>query len=127
LLEDFRAWAVDRLDRSDLSWLETLPMSHTVQLGPERIFFVHASPGDTELVIPATADEAQFTPLLESPEPSVIIYGHIHVPFIRRIRGRTIANTGSVGLPFDGDPRASYLVLSDDGDTVSISWRRVRY
>ena len=26
----------------------------------------------------------------------------------------TIANTGSAGLPYDGDPRASYLLLDDE-------------
>jgi diadenosine tetraphosphatase ApaH/serine/threonine PP2A family protein phosphatase len=35
----------------------------------------------------------------------------------------TIANTGSVSLSYDGDPRASYLLL--DGPNVTI--RRVEY
>jgi diadenosine tetraphosphatase ApaH/serine/threonine PP2A family protein phosphatase len=34
-----------------------------------------------------------------------------------------VINTGSVGLPYDGDPRASYLLL--DGEQAEI--RRVEY
>ena len=35
------------------------------------------------------------------------------VPFVRQIGSLTVANAGSVGLPFDGDPRASYLLIED--------------
>ena len=32
---------------------------------------------------------------------------------MREIGDLTVANTGSVGLPYDGDPRSSYLVVTD--------------
>jgi len=35
----------------------------------------------------------------------------------------TVANTGSVGLPYDGDRRASYLLIDDSKPEI----RRVRY
>src|SRR5262249_53988276 len=56
---------------------------------------------------------------------AIVVYCHIHRPFIRKINaGRmTICNSGSVGSPYDGDPRSSYLLI-DDG-TPSI--RRVEY
>jgi predicted phosphodiesterase len=50
-------------------------------------------------------------------------YGHIHRPFVRQLGHMTVANAGSVGLPWDGDPRAAYLLL-DDGVPEII---RVRY
>jgi predicted phosphodiesterase len=53
----------------------------------------------------------------------VVVYGHIHRPYVRRISGVVVANSGSVGLPHDGDRRASYLLL-DDGEP---SIRRVEY
>jgi diadenosine tetraphosphatase ApaH/serine/threonine PP2A family protein phosphatase len=43
-----------------------------------------------------------------------VVYGHIHRPFVRRLEGIVVANSGSVGLPWDGDPRASYLLVTDD-------------
>jgi diadenosine tetraphosphatase ApaH/serine/threonine PP2A family protein phosphatase len=52
-----------------------------------------------------------------------VVYGHIHVPYVRRLPGLTVANSGSVGLPYDADPRAAYLLL--DGDDISV--RRVEY
>src|SRR5438445_777072 len=50
-----------------------------------------------------------------------ITYGHIHRTFIRKIGKRTIVNSGSVGLSYDGDQRASYVVI----DPNSVTIRRV--
>jgi len=51
------------------------------------------------------------------------VYAHLHRPFVRRIGSLTVANTGSVGWPVDGDWRPSYLLI-DDGQ---VSVRRVAY
>jgi diadenosine tetraphosphatase ApaH/serine/threonine PP2A family protein phosphatase len=36
---------------------------------------------------------------------------------------KVLINTGSVGLPYDGDPRASYLILEESTPSI----RRVEY
>jgi len=43
----------------------------------------------------------------------MIACGHTHVPMDRTIKGVRVVNAGSVGLPFDGDPRACYAIISD--------------
>jgi diadenosine tetraphosphatase ApaH/serine/threonine PP2A family protein phosphatase len=53
-----------------------------------------------------------------------LIFGHTHLPFWRRARGVELLNPGSVGMPLDGNPRASYAVVDDDG---SLELRRVDY
>ncbi len=53
----------------------------------------------------------------------IVVYGHIHWPYIRRLQGMTVANTGSVSQSYDGDRRASYLLM--DGESVTI--RRIEY
>jgi predicted phosphodiesterase len=72
--------------------------------------------------MPQAGDE-ELTGIYDRVGGTIAIYGHIHRPFVRRICGLTVANSGSVGLPFDGDPRASY-VLIDGGQTEVI---RVEY
>ena len=84
---------------------------------------VHASPNDLwRAPMPeATDEELQITYApLHAP---IVVYGHIHRPYIRRLPNRTVANTGSVSQSHDGDTRASYLLI--DGDTLTI--RRVTY
>jgi diadenosine tetraphosphatase ApaH/serine/threonine PP2A family protein phosphatase len=53
----------------------------------------------------------------------IVVYGHIHYPYIRRVGPTTVVNSGSVGLPYDGDRRASYVLLDDYEPSI----RRVEY
>jgi len=41
----------------------------------------------------------------------VILFGHTHLPWMREVDGVLFVNTGSVGRPKDGDPRAGYVLL----------------
>lgn len=43
-----------------------------------------------------------------APYPTVFVTAHTHIPFIRQLPGTLLVNIGSVGLPGDGDWRASY-------------------
>ena len=107
------------LGEERLEWLESLPALHS-----EEIFsLVHASPNDLwRAPMPdATDDELQST--YASLGASIVVYGHIHVPYIRSLASMTVANTGSVSQSYDGDRRASYLLI--DGENLAI--RRVAY
>jgi len=45
-----------------------------------------------------------------------ILFGHTHLPWTREVDGIRFVNTGSVGRPKDGDPRAGYVLLTPPGD-----------
>jgi predicted phosphodiesterase len=81
----------------------------------DGIALVHATPGN---YWKAPKDEE-----LLALNASIAVFGHTHVPFVRRVGERVIANSGSVGLPYDNDPRAAYLLI--DGSDVQV--RRVAY
>ncbi len=57
----------------------------------------------------------------------IIVFGHTHVPYHRVVDGVHFVNTGSVGRPKDGDPRAGYCVLTIDGDRVTTEQVRLPY
>ena len=84
---------------------------------------VHASPGDLWRAPLPTARDVELEKTYAGLRAQIVVYAHIHRPFIRRLRSFTVANTGSVSLSYDGDPRASYLVI--DGQAVTV--RRVEY
>jgi putative phosphoesterase len=118
----FRTYApvtVEWLGKERVGWLRELP-----ELYPEQdLALVHARPGD---LWRAPAPDAPDEELIEAYAPldaAIAVYCHIHIPFVRQIDGLTVANSGSVGSPFDGDPRASYLVVEEG--TVEIV--RVEY
>lgn len=75
----------------------------------------HGSPkGDMRSFLPEpAADEHE---LLEGVTDARLVFGHTHLPFARTAEGGVeLVNPGSVGLPLDGDRRAGYALLSDDG------------
>jgi predicted phosphodiesterase len=104
-----------------LAWLRKLPTTFSCP----GLALVHALPGDCWRTLAAEAEDAEVEAKYGSLGQPVVAYGHTHRPAIRRIAGRPelLINTGSVGLSYDGDPRASYLLL--DGSTPTI--RRVEY
>ncbi|MGH7659257.1 MAG: metallophosphoesterase family protein [Gemmatimonadales bacterium] len=57
----------------------------------------------------------------------VIAFGHTHKPWHRVLDGIHFVNTGSVGRPKDGDPRAGYVVLKIGAGTAEVNFRRVGY
>jgi diadenosine tetraphosphatase ApaH/serine/threonine PP2A family protein phosphatase len=83
----------------------------------------HASPGsDMDGFAPAPC--ARDAELLAGVTARRLLVGHTHRQFRRTAAGVEIVNPGSVGLPLDGDRRAAWAVLGDDG---SIELRRVEY
>ncbi len=107
------------LGEERLAWLGALPK---IQVR-DTMALVHASPESAWSALPPTASEAEFATCYGALQYPVVAYGHIHQPFITHPAGLTVVNTGSVGLSYDGDPRASYLLLDDGTPEI----RRVEY
>ena len=60
-------------------------------------------------------------------EGDVVCFGHTHIPWRRDVGGVQYVNTGSVGRPKDGDPRASYALVEVGAGGVSVDHVRVSY
>jgi predicted phosphodiesterase len=99
--------------------LADLPFDHT----EGDTYACHASPvSDVRSFMPEPAeDEAD---LLAGVTARRMLFGHTHLPFRRERGGIELVNPGSVGMPFDGNPRAAYALMHPDG---SIEHRRIEY
>jgi diadenosine tetraphosphatase ApaH/serine/threonine PP2A family protein phosphatase len=92
-----------------IQWLRELPAEQRV----EDLVLVHAAPGDLWRAPMPDAGEQELSDTYAPLDASTAVYGHIHRPFARTLSALTVANSGSVGIPLDGDPRASYVLLDD--------------
>ena len=119
LFRELGPWAAERLGEERILWLRGLPE----QRAAGELTLVHASPGDLWQAPLPTATAAELERTYRTLGGALAVYGHIHRPFVRAVRSQTVANAGSAGLPWDGDPRASYLLL--EGGTAMV--RRVEY
>ena len=115
----------EMLGENRLRWLKTLP--HVER--QTTMALVHASPKNLwQAPSPETSDE-ELKEVYHCLDVPVAVYAHIHRPYVRKLPGMTVANTGSVSLSYDGDRRASYLIL-DETQSVeepSVRVRRVEY
>ncbi len=118
-IEEMAAAARDLLGSDRLAWLATLPRARI----EGTVALVHASPASAWRSPPHTAGDAELERVYSELGQRVVIHGHIHIPYVRSVSGMTVANSGSAGLPYDGDPRACYLIADDSDVTI----RRVEY
>jgi putative phosphoesterase len=118
-IQQMAAATCEALGEERLAWLRGLP--RTQIHGP--IMLVHASPGSLWRAPAHTASDAELESVYSPLGGSIAIYAHIHRPYIRSVSGVMVANTGSVSLSYDGDRRASYLLLDDSQPAI----RRVEY
>jgi len=91
--------------------------------GHKNLVLTHAGPGNIWRAPMDTADDAELENTYKTLNAEVVVYCHIHRPFVRQIGKMTICNCGSVGMPYDGDPRSSYLLIDDDKPAI----RRIEY
>jgi diadenosine tetraphosphatase ApaH/serine/threonine PP2A family protein phosphatase len=110
----------EALGEHNIEELVALPES----AGEGDVLYCHASPhSDMKSFLPEARDEDDG--LLDGIEARRVVFGHTHLAFERSgPAGVHLVNPGSVGMPWDGDHRAAYALVDDDGQ---VELRRVEY
>jgi putative phosphoesterase len=105
------SWAQAQLDDRHKAFLAGLPEQVELEVeGVGRVLFCHGSPrSDEEMILRTTPDE-WLLEMLGDVEADVVVCGHTHMQFDRRVDRWRVVNAGSVGLPY-GAPGAHWLAL----------------
>ncbi len=99
------SWVADRLSPEDVAWAGAWPA--TVEV--DGVLFCHGTPrSDEEIVTDATTDE-KLADVLRGIEARLVVGGHTHM---QQQRGRYV-NAGSVGMPYEGEVAAFWLLVDD--------------
>lgn len=124
-----REWTLKHLTETDVDNLRSLPTELSFSASDSlHLHAFHATPQDLFTVVPPDTEQDKLKEqLMSSSEAQLYLYAHIHHPYIRFVDGKCIVNLGSVGLPFDGLPKASYAMLDAEGDGFQVSIQRVAY
>ncbi len=120
-------WAYDHLSPESRSYLKSLPEEQRLTAGGRRILLTHGSPISNEEPLTTETTDDHLRELAQKADADVIICGHSHQPFARRVDETWFINTGSVGRPDDGDPRAGYAVLRIAPDSLDVQHYRIEY
>ena len=122
-------WTAQQLGRNGLKFLADLPQQQLLRLSPQHtILAVHGSPRSDEENIRPDTPAKELISMTDGYAFNLLLCAHTHLPCDRMIGGQRIVNIGSVGLPFDGDTRASYVLVElQPNSRYQIEFRRVPY
>jgi predicted phosphodiesterase len=96
------------LEPEDVAWLVSLPMTVTL----DGVLYCHATPDDDmPMTTVFTPDEA-IASAFAGVEGTVVI-GHTHHQFDRTVGALRVVNAGSVGMPYEGEVAAFWLLVED--------------
>lgn len=120
-------WAHDALEDEHLAWLRRLPAERRIRIGDDLVLVTHASPGSQTQGFDRDLDPATVVERMSRTDARVICCGHTHIPEVREFGWKVIVNDGSAGYAFDGDPTASWALVTLDGEEVTAEIRRTEY
>lgn len=128
-------WTATRVTAANRRFLASLPFRLDVRplgghaAGPALILVHGAATLNTVYWREDRSDRfcAKMVGLLRAREGDAVFVGHTHRPWTRSFRGTTLVNTGSVGRPRDGDPRASYALADAGAAGIEVAFPRVDY
>ncbi|HJQ19489.1 MAG TPA: metallophosphoesterase family protein [Gemmatimonadaceae bacterium] len=114
-------WNAAQLTPADADTIAAWPDTIALDSGVGATLFCHATPrNDIDIFTRLTADE-QIAPAFAGTSADIVVCGHTHMQFDRRLAGRRVINAGSVGMPF-GEPGAYWALIDRD-----VELRRTEY
>jgi putative phosphoesterase len=121
-------WTRNALGAHRLELLASLPFSATsLREGTDEVLVVHANPLNMDEHLPPTLPQRQLEPYLREVNAQIVVFGHLHTPYIRPVDGVLLVDVSSVGHPKDHDQRAAYTIITWEGARRSIEQIRIPY
>jgi putative phosphoesterase len=112
-----------RLSAEEIDFLGSLPLTESVAVdGLGDVLFCHATPRNDEEIFTRISPDDRWRAALDGVAADVVVCGHTHIQFDRRIDDIRLVNAGSVGMPYEREPGAYWAFLGPD-----VELRRTRY
>jgi predicted phosphodiesterase len=73
--------------------------------------YCHGSPRRDDEIITAITPAERLEPMLDGVDEALVVCGHTHHQFDLRAGGRRVFNAGSVGMPYEGEAAAYWLLV----------------
>jgi putative phosphoesterase len=102
LVEETRS----KLSEEEIAFLHGLPAVQRIG----DVLYCHASPrNDTDIFTERTPEE-RIAFLFDGLDARVVVCGHTHTQYERTVAGVRVVNAGSVGMPYEEEPGAYWLL-----------------
>lgn len=112
MAEATRRYTSSVLSDDHKAYLRALPVQALAERKGCRFHLVHAMPSKP-FYGRCQPDGDEWATEIGGLAADVLLVGHSHTPFIRRIGDKVLVNPGSIGQPRTGKPLANYAVWQD--------------
>jgi putative phosphoesterase len=128
-VEEYMAleWTYSQLSKKDRKYLRFLSQEMRMTVKGRRVLVLHSCPGQSASSVRADEPTEALVALASKAGAELIICGRSHRPSAHQVDGVWFINPGSVGLPVDNDPRASYALLAIKQEEIQVQHHRVDY
>jgi putative phosphoesterase len=106
------SYTLEVCTKEDLKSLRNLPLHRETRVNSTGFHLVHSSPTDPLFGYCPEQSERWLEEVTRI-DADVLIVGHTHTPFVRKVGKTTIVNPGSLGQPKTGRPLACYATWED--------------
>lgn len=127
--ENSLGWSAKRVSEEQKGYLRSLEENLELNIEGVCIYITHGSPFSINEYV-YEVDGEKHLDIVGEVEADIIVMGHTHIPYIKKLGQTLLVNPGSVGRPKDGDPRAAFCVIDIDAkreETVKAKILRVKY
>ena len=129
----WRRWNSEQTGTAERAFLAGLPESIDVEIDGVTLCAYHGSPRSYDEGIRPETPDATLDEFCAGTDADLLAGGHTHGMMLRRWRGRTVINPGTVGLPFvrmAADAPgignwAEYAVITVENGEIDISFRHL--
>jgi putative phosphoesterase len=109
------SWTAQQLEPEHKDVLASWPLTVKVDIDPlGEVLFCHAVPQNNTDIFTKLSPEEKLIPVFKDVAADVVVCGHTHMQFDRKIGNLRVVNSGSVGMPY-GKSLAHWLLL---GETI---------
>jgi predicted phosphodiesterase len=120
-------WTFKQLSKASRRYLRFLSREIRLTQQSKRVLLSHGTPDIAKQPFTPDTPEEELGQLALAAHADLIGVAHAPQAFARHVEGVWFVNPGSVGLPADGDPRASYALLEFGPQSINVQHHRVDY
>lgn len=110
-LEDYASRYPDWIFvRGNNDWDTNMPLERIVTIAGVRIYLCHSH------MFSYYNREQQLAAVAKENDCKMVIFGHTHIPMVKKVDGIILINPGSMTFPRDGKPPCyAKIIIEDDG------------
>ncbi len=111
-------YVYNSLSKENKEYLLSLPTYKIIEIESKKICISHGTPFNVREYIDSNSKKI-FDELIEKYPCDIYLFGHTHKPFSLKYQDRLFINSGTINLPANGIPKATYGILIVDNGNVS--------